>query len=133
MTGTGQQSTGNSYLLPCEAGKNVWIVVGSDSDETTRLQRSEAMAVVNNKYMCTFFLRVYVKEYKYFFKYPTYDRWGRKSNLSHWTFIIILIRLSAVFRIYYLWSFVFCLPRGYRFWLSSYRFIERIWWNVNSL
>lgn len=55
MMGTGQQSTGNSHLLPWEAGKNVWIVVGSDSDETMRLQRNGAMEVVNNKYMCTFF------------------------------------------------------------------------------
>jgi len=52
---TGQQSTGNSQLLPWEAGKNVWIVTGSDSDETTRLQSNEAMVVVNNKYICTFF------------------------------------------------------------------------------
>lgn len=108
MMGTEQQSTGNSHLLPWEAGKNVWIVVDSDSDETMRLQRNEAMAVVNNKYMCTFFLWVYVKGYKYFFKYLTYDRWGRKSNLSPWTFIIILIRLLrfSVFTIYDLSSSV---------------------------
>jgi hypothetical protein len=108
MMGAWQQSTGNSYLLPWEAGKNVWIVTGSDSDDMKRLQSNEVMVVVNNKYMYVFFylLECAWKGINVFFQITTYDRWGRKSNLNHRT-SIILIHLSAVFCIYYL-CFLLC-------------------------
>ena len=54
MMGTRQKSTGNSYLLPRETGKNVWIVTGSGSDDMTFFQSNEVMVVVNNKYMYVF-------------------------------------------------------------------------------